>query len=81
MGTQATNEGMCREPGGRVKTFYVTTSSSMPGGSGYWEIRAADADEARALAHKKIPEGRWAFLYDDLESVHPLDRKRHGVIS
>lgn len=64
-----------------LNTYYATTSSSMPGGSGYWEISAADQDEARRLAHEKIPEGRWSFLYDDLKKIHPLDQKRHGVIS
>lgn len=64
-----------------IRTFFATVASNMPHGAGYWEIQATDLDHARELANEKTPGGRWCFLYESLEKVHPLDRKRHGVIS
>ena len=64
----------------QLRTFYVTTAANMPHGSGYWEIGAHDEDEARQLAFAHCPEGRWSFMYRNLEDIHPLDRKRHGFI-
>lgn len=63
-----------------MNTWYVTTSSNMPYGAGYWEIGATDEAEARRLAFEHCPEGRWCFMYDSLDKVHPMDRRRHGFI-
>lgn len=60
--------------------FYVTIAANMPGGSGYYEVHAASESEARDLAFQHCPDGRWSMMYDDLEKVHPLDLRCHGVI-
>ena len=63
-----------------VRQFYVTTAANHPHGSGYWEVGAINETEARRLAHEHCPEGKWSFMYDALDDVHPMDRKRHGFI-
>lgn len=63
-----------------MQAFYITTASNMPNGAGYWEIHAPSEEDARALAFKHCPDGRWSFLYTSLEKVHPLDRVKHGTI-
>jgi len=64
-----------------MRKYYVTTSADMPRGSGHWLVYADDETACRKLANERIPEGRWCFIYDTLEEVHELDRKRHGTIA
>lgn len=60
------------------KTFYVTTAANHPGGAGYWEVTARDREEAREVAFRNLGP-KWAFDYENLEDIHPLDRARcHG---
>jgi hypothetical protein len=64
-----------------MKTFYATLSDNhnfngKPGG-GYVEIKAENIMEAREKIHQAT-DGRWAFMYDALEKVHPLDRIKLG---
>lgn len=63
-----------------MRSYYVTVTDSMPFGSGYWEIRAENEDDARRKAFERLPEGRWSFMYTDFENIHPLDRRKHGII-
>jgi hypothetical protein len=64
-----------------MNSFFITIGSGMPHGSGYWEIQAETEDQARELAFKHCPDGRWSFLYHRLEDVHKLDRTKHGTIT
>lgn len=62
------------------KEFYVTTATNHPGGAGYWKVRARDRDECREVAFKNLG-AKWAFDYERLEDIHPLDRERcHGTL-
>lgn len=60
-----------------MKTFYVTVAKNQPFGEGYFEVEADSRDEAHEKAMKTL-DGKWSMLYENLEDIHPLDRKRHG---
>ena len=63
-----------------MKSYYFTTGSGQPGGSGYWEVKAKDADTAleKMVTYFDL---RWAFQYSNLNMIHELDREKcHGVI-
>ena len=60
--------------------FYVTIAASQPRGSGYYEVRANTEAEARKIVFDNLGQ-LWSFIYSSLEDVHPLDRKKHGVLS
>lgn len=60
--------------------FYITTAANHPGGAGYWEIHGCSNEtEAREAAFRSLGN-KWCFVYDSLDKVHELDRKRHGRI-
>lgn len=61
------------------REFFVTTSSSHPGGAGYWLVKAPDYNKARLATFEALGD-KWCFMYDSLENVHELDRNCHGVI-
>lgn len=61
------------------QSFFVTIASNQPYGAGYFEVKASDRIKAREATFDAIGN-KWSFMYDSLEDVHPLDRKRHGVI-
>lgn len=63
-----------------MKSFFFTTAPNHPGGSGYWEVLANNASEAREIMWRE-KGAQWAFQYTELEQVHKLDRKCHGVLS
>lgn len=63
-----------------LSVFYVTIASNMPRGAGYYRVFARDREQARALAFRHCPDGRWSFMYDSLDDVHEFDRKHHGDI-
>lgn len=63
-----------------MSMFYVTIAANMPKGCGHYVVHAVSEDEARELAFRHCPEGRWSFIYPSLEDVHELDRKCHGHI-
>jgi hypothetical protein len=60
-------------------TYYVTTAANHPRGSGYWEVAAHTKEQAHARAMDAL-DGKWSMMYERLEDIHPLDRKRHGRI-
>lgn len=63
-----------------MKPYYFTTASNHPGGSGYWEVYADNATDARVKMHHYF-ESKWAFQYEQLDHVHEYDRaKKHGII-
>jgi uncharacterized cupin superfamily protein len=66
-----------------MNTYYATISSNQDfkGNPGYGcvEIHAENEGQARELIHAAT-NGRWAFMYDDLEKVHPLDRTILGEL-
>lgn len=64
-----------------MKTFYVTTTSNMPLGTGCVEIEAESREQARELAFEHMPDGRWSFFYEKLEDIHPMDQNIRGYIS
>jgi len=61
-----------------VKDFFVTVSTTMPGGPGYYKITAPSEAAARQAAFDFCPDGRWSFMYRELEHVHELDRTLLG---
>jgi len=64
-----------------MKLFYVTIAANQPYGPGYWEVEARDRDAAREKTFDKLGSS-WSMRYEDIEQVHPLDRKRYfGKIS
>jgi hypothetical protein len=61
-----------------MKPFYFTLSMNQ-GGPGCIEVIAENSIEAR----KKMLEeygNNWAFQYDDIFDVHPLDREIMATI-
>jgi hypothetical protein len=56
-----------------AKKFYATLASNH-GGPGCVEIHAETKDQATTQMWT-IFNNRYAFMYESLESVHPLDRK------
>lgn len=63
-----------------MKSWFFTTASNHPLGSGYWEVRAEDRAQAREIMVRE--KGiKWAFQYDDVNQIHHLDQKKHGVLS
>lgn len=64
-----------------MQAFYVTSAYGMPMGCGYWRVCADTESEARDLAFKHCPDGRWSFMYPTLDAVHPLDRRLLGEIT
>jgi hypothetical protein len=63
-----------------MKTFYVTIASNQPRGPGYYEIKAPTLSDARQVAFNQCPDGRWSFLYTDLDDVHEFDRTCLGTL-
>lgn len=64
-----------------TEPYYFTTAGNHAGGSGYWTVMAIDAAEAREKMHTYFGV-KWAFQYDDLDLIHPLDQeKHHGTIN
>lgn len=61
------------------KSFFVTIASNQPYGRGYFEVIASSRNCARDATFGAIGS-KWAFMYDSLEEVDPLDRIRHGRI-
>jgi hypothetical protein len=56
-----------------MKTYYFTLSQSQ-GGPGCVEVHAADWHSAREVMVQEHGP-RFAFQYESLEEVHPLDRE------
>ena len=57
--------------------FFITTSANQPTGAGYFEVHEDDSEKARKLVFELIGP-QWAFMYNSLEDVHPLDRIKLG---
>lgn len=66
-----------------LTTYYATLSDnqSFNGkcGPGYVEIHAENIMEAREKIHNAT-DRRWAFMYDSLDKIHPLDQINLGEL-
>ena len=66
-----------------MKTYYATISDNQnfqgKPGYGYVEIHAENYNEARSMIHEAT-NGRWAFMYDNLDKLHKNDKNLLGVL-
>lgn len=53
--------------------WYFTLARSQ-GGPGCVEVEARDYQDARTIMFK-VWGDKWAFQYDSIDEVHPVDRK------
>jgi hypothetical protein len=55
-----------------MNKYYVTLAANH-GGPGCVEVTASDYETARQLTFEILGR-KWAFIYESLEDVHPLDQ-------
>jgi hypothetical protein len=72
------------EPEPVLQFFYATLSDNHEfngnSGPGYVRIRAQTEIHARRLVHDAT-NGKWAFMYDDLNKIHVLERECLGNLT